>query len=148
MSTLRSRAKVALVAVLVLGAAPGSALAMTRALRCAFAKQRATVRYVDALLACDRSALMTQTPIDPDCTLTATEHFDRAFQKAEMRGGCAIEGDGPGIIQGVGRFVQQIEVQLQGSCSGAGDVCGGGAAPCCTGLVCSGALGQDPTCHP
>jgi hypothetical protein len=148
MSMLRSGAKLALVAALVLGASPGSALAMTKALRCAFAKQRATVRYVDALLACDRSALTTQTPIDPACTLAATEHFDNAFQKAEMRGGCAITGDGPGIIQGVGRFVQQIEVQLQGSCSEAGDVCGGGAPPCCAGLVCSGPLGQDPTCHP
>jgi hypothetical protein len=33
------------------------------------------------------------------------------------------------------------------ACQPAGQPCGAADGPCCTGLTCSGALGQTPTCH-
>ena len=33
------------------------------------------------------------------------------------------------------------------ACQSTGEPCGAADGPCCTGLTCSGALGQTPTCH-
>ncbi len=118
----------------------------TKALRCAFAKQRATVKRIDALLACERKALLAHTPVDQACTAAAEARFEEDFRKAEMRGGCVPEGDVAVLARIGDQCEQRIFLPLQGSCTEAGAQCGSGAPPCCTGLVCIGDIGSTPVC--
>ena len=143
-------ASVAAIAASVLlagGPAPASA-GMTKALTCAFAKQRAAVKKTEALLACERQALRAQTAVDPACTAAAAARFAEVFAKIELRGGCMPAGDAPVIESVADLCSERLAEQLQGACTLQGDACGGPAPPCCTGLVCKGTIGQPPSCQP
>ena len=129
-------------------AAPGAepAHATSKALNCAFVKQRAAVKKESSLLACQRKALVSQTPIDPACVAAATAKLEDTFRKIEARGGCQPEGDIGIVTRVVDRCSQQLEQFLQGACTPTGGLCVEGAPPCCSGL-CSGAIGQQAACR-
>jgi hypothetical protein len=133
------------VALLVLaGAAPAHAGAKAR--KCAFAKQMAAVDEADALLACQRQALRTNTAVDPACTAAAEAALATAFQQAEANGGCKPTGDANGIAGIVGEFTVVVGRRLQGSCQASGATCSGDGPPCCAGLTCKSRLGQPAVC--
>lgn len=146
MSLARTMVSVAAGLLLLASFAPSSHADGTHALRCAFAKQRALVRKIAALLECERDALRTGTTIDPACTADAAAKLASDFAKAEARGGCVPEGDAAALEPIADQCSTRIGVPLQGTCTEAGEECGGGNAPCCTGLVCRGRLGELPTC--
>jgi hypothetical protein len=149
MSIARFASVVAVAVTLLVAPAPQPAHAgLTKGLKCAFAKQRVALKTTGALLTCERKALTAQTPVDPTCIAVAIGRFEEAFRKIEMKGGCEPAGDADAIELIVDRCAQQLGQQLQGTCSASGEACGGGAPPCCTGLVCSGVIGQPPTCKP
>src|SRR5262249_17797386 len=77
--------------------------ALSAALRCAFAKQRAALRETNALLSCDRRALETHTAVDPKCTDAAVAGLQHAFAIIEAKGGCVPSGD----VDVVGRNVDR-----------------------------------------
>jgi hypothetical protein len=133
--------------VLLLAPSAPPAHAGGKALRCAFAKQRAVVRKIESVLECQREALRTGASVDPACTAAATAKLVESFTRAEMRGGCVPEGDVAGFQVVADQCSTRIGVPLQGTCTEAGEECGGGAAPCCTGLVCMGSTrGGPPVC--
>lgn len=134
------------VALLLAASAPPAHAAGRKALRCAFAKQRAVVHEVEAVLECRRTALRTGTSVDPACIAAASAKLEEDFTRAEMRGGCVPEGDLPLLQESAELCARRIGEPLQGSCTEAGDECGGGAPPCCTGLRCIGRLGATPVC--
>lgn len=128
-------------------AAPRPAHAgQSKALKCAFAKQRAAVKKIEALLDCEREALRQGVPVDPQCTAAAHDSFDARILKIEMRGGCQPAGDGPQVEFVADQCSERLAHQLQGQCGDPGEQCGGPAPPCCTGLVCRGVIGQPPVC--
>jgi hypothetical protein len=129
------------------GAQPAHA-GLNRALKCSFHKQRTALRRAEAVLECQREALRMNAPIDPACVDAAENRFHAVFEKIEKQGGCAIEGDSPIVEEIVDRFTRLLQIQLQGSCTDLGEACNAGAAPCCTGLVCRGQIGQTPACVP
>jgi len=121
--------------------------ALSSGLKCAFAKQRAALRELNALLSCDRKALETQTAVDPKCTDAAVAGLQHAFEAIEATGGCVPSGDVDVVGRDVDRCTQDIDQQLQGTCQASGAICGGSNPPCCTGLVCIViGLGETPTC--
>ena len=146
MSVARIVVSVAAGLLLFAPPAPPAHAESTRALRCAFAKQRAMVRKISALLECEREALRTGTTVDPACTADAADKFASDFARAEARGGCVPAGDAAALEPVADECGADIFLQLQGSCTEAGQECGGGAPPCCTGLVCRGRIGSTPTC--
>lgn len=147
MSLSRFTAAFAVATVLLVATAPSPARAgLSPGLRCAFDKQRIAIKVTGMQLACQRAALLKLTPVDPACTDAATANLETAFLKIEAKGGCVAVGDGPGTAFAAERFAQQLASALSGTCLPAGSLCGGGPAPCCTGLVCRGALGQEPHC--
>lgn len=147
MSIFRFVSASSLAAMLLVTSIPGSVHAASPALNCAFAKQKAAVKKTAALLSCDRKALAAQTPIDPACVAAADARFASSFQKIEARGGCAPAGDVAVIEFFVDRCAEELEFELQGVCTEVGAPCGQEAPPCCTGVVCSGRIGQTPTCR-
>jgi hypothetical protein len=146
MSIARIVVSVAAGLLLLASSAPPARADGTPALRCAFAKQRALVRKIASLLDCQREALRAGTAVDPQCIDAAARKLASDFAKAEARGGCVPEGDAASLEPLADQCSQRIFVPLQGTCTEAGEECGGGAAPCCTGLVCRGRLGELPTC--
>lgn len=146
MSVARIVVSVAAGLLLLASSVPSAHADGSPALRCAFAKQRALVRKIAALLECEREALRDGAAVDPQCTSAAAAKLANDFAKAEARGGCVPEGDAAALEPVADQCSQRIFVPLQGTCTEAGEVCGGGAAPCCTGLVCRGRLGELPTC--
>ena len=146
MSLVRTVVVLAAGVLLLVPSVPEAHAQSPASLRCAFAKQRALVRKIANLLECERDALRTGTTIDPACTADAAAKLASDFAKAEARGGCVPEGDVTFLEPVADQCSQRIGVPLQGTCTEAGDECGGGAAPCCTGLVCRGRLGEVPTC--
>jgi hypothetical protein len=133
--------------VLLLAPSAPPAHAGGKALRCAFAKQRAVVRKIEAVLECQREALRIGASVDPACVAAADANLTAAFERAEMRGGCRPEGDAP-VFQAVADLCStRIVTPLQGTCTEQGEECGSGAPPCCTGLVCKGSVrGGPPVC--
>jgi hypothetical protein len=148
MSLARFAFAVAVALTLLVAHAPQPAHATSKALKCAFDKQRVAVKRASAILACQRTALLRQTTVDQSCIAAAVERYKDAFGKIEMRGGCQPAGDGAIIGEIADRCAAQVLLPLQGSCTDMGMQCGGGAPPCCTGLVCRGVIGQTPTCQP
>jgi hypothetical protein len=149
MSIARIASFSAVAAMLLVATAAGPARAgVSDALKCAFAKQKLAVKETGALLACDRKALAAQTAVDPACTAAAVARFEAAFQKIEMKGGCAPAGDVDAVEFLVDRCTQPLEQELQGACQASGATCGLTDPPCCTGLRCGGVIGQPATCHP
>jgi hypothetical protein len=139
---------VAVAAALLTVSDPIPALAgLSQELQCAFAKQHAALREANALLSCDRKALETQKSVDPNCTDAAVAGLQHAFQLIEAKGGCVPSGDADVVERDVDRCTQAIEQELQGTCLASGAICGGSNPPCCTGLVCIGFGGQQPTCN-
>ena len=120
--------------------------ALSSGLKCAFAKQRAARREVNALLSCDLKALETQRAVDPKCTDAAVAGLQHAFQIIEAKGGCVPSGDVDVVARNVDRCAQDIDQQLGGACQASGAICGGSNPPCCTDLVCIGFGGETPTC--
>lgn len=117
-----------------------------KALRCAFAKQRAVVHKIEAVLECERAALRTGASVDPSCLAAASAKLQADFERAELRGGCVPEGD-VALFQEVAELCSERIVEpLQGACTDAGAECGGDAPPCCTGLVCRGTTRSAPVC--
>ena len=104
------------------------------------------MRKVAALLDCERDALRDGATVDPACTSAASAKLASDFAKAEARGGCIPEGDATWLEPIADQCSERIFVFLQGSCTEAGQECGGGSPPCCTGLVCRGRIGSIPTC--
>jgi hypothetical protein len=148
MSLARIIVSLAAGVLLLVSSAPPAHAAGAKALRCAFAKQRAVVRKIEALLDCEREALRTGASVDPACTAAADANLDAAFLRAETRGGCNPAGDAPVFQEIADQCSERIVVPLQGSCTEAGEECGGGAPPCCTGLRCIGRLGATAMCTP
>ncbi|MBY0276057.1 hypothetical protein K2Z84_11985 [Candidatus Binatia bacterium] len=146
-SFVRAASALAVVVALLLAAsAPQAHAAGRKALRCAFAKQRAVVHEIEAVLECRRAALRAGASVDPACIAAASAKLEEDFARAEMRGGCVPEGDLPVLQATADLCAQRIGEPLQGSCTEAGDECGGGSPPCCTGLRCIGRLGATPMC--
>ena len=149
---LRQLSKVVAVTAAAVGLALGIAAsaapahaALAPSSRCAVAKRKAAVKRLRAIDAC--FAKPPQPP-DPECLAKADGKFQREFLSIEARGGCVPEtGDAPGV----GHLVDQCEAALvqvlPGTCLAAGSECGGLGAFCCTGLVCSGRLGELPHCN-
>lgn len=146
MSLVRTVVLLAAGVLLLVSSVPEAHAQSASALRCAFAKQRAVVRKINSLLECEREALRTGTTIDPACRADAAAKFASDFAKAEARGGCVPEGDATALEPLADQCSERIGVPLQGTCTEAGEDCGGGAAPCCTGLVCRGRIGSPATC--
>jgi hypothetical protein len=146
-ASLAAATAVALTLFVAPGAQPAHA-GLNKALKCSFHKQRTAMRRAEAVLECQREALRMRAPIDPACVDAAKARFHEVFQMIEQKGGCAIEGDSPIVEEIVDRFTDLLETQLQGACTDQGELCGGGAAPCCTGLVCKGRIGQPAACSP
>ena len=148
MSLARFTAVFAVATVLLVTTAPSPARAgLSPGLRCAFDKQKIAIKVTGMMMACQREALLKLTGVDPACIDAATAKLETAFLKIEATGGCVAVGDGPGIAFAAERFSGQLAGALAGTCLQAGDVCGGGPAPCCTGLVCRGVIGGgDPHC--
>jgi hypothetical protein len=149
MSLARFATAVAVAVTLLVVHAPAPAQASPKSLKCAFDKQRIAVKRASAILACHREALRRQSTVDQACITAAIDRFKDLFDKIEMRGGCKPAGDGLIVGEIADRCAAQILLPLQGSCTEMGAVCGGGAPPCCTGLVCRGSVGGgSPTCQP
>ena len=146
-ASIFAAAAVAVTVFLGSGAQPAHA-GLNKALKCSFHKQRTALRRAEAVLECQREALRMKVPVDPACVAAAEDRFHEVFQKIEAQGGCAIEGDAPIVEEIVGRFTDLLQTQLQGSCTDQGESCGGGAAPCCAGLVCRAIIGQPAFCSP
>lgn len=137
------------IAALLLFASPAVRPAdagQTKALKCAFAKQRAAVKVADSLLDCDRVALTTGSPISPACEDAAVARLRDRFSKIELKGGCTPNGDVGFVEQVVGRAVELLERQLQGACSLPGEQCTATNPPCCSGL-CRAVIGQPGFCQ-
>jgi hypothetical protein len=148
MSLARFASVAAVAVTLLVVHAPHPAHATSRALKCAFDKQRVAVKRASAILACHREALRRETTVDPSCIAAAIERYTQLYAKIEIKGGCDPAGDGLVIGEIADHCAMQILQPLQGSCSDVGADCGGGAPPCCTGLVCQGAIGHTPVCAP
>lgn len=148
MSFIRFASAVAVAVTLLVAHAPAPAHATPKNLKCAFDKQRIAVKRTSAILACHRTALQRERPVDQGCIVAAIDRFKDLFDRIESKGGCSPAGDGLVIGEIADRCATQILTPLQGSCSDVGMECGGGAPPCCTGLVCKGSIGQTPFCQP
>jgi hypothetical protein len=148
MSLARFASAVAIALTLLVVHAPEPAHALPKSLKCAFDKQRVAVKRTSAILACHRTALLRGAPVDQSCIVAAVNRHKAVIERIEMRGGCQPAGDGAIIGEIADRCATQILLPLQGSCTDMGLECGGGAPPCCTGLVCRGAIGQALTCQP
>jgi hypothetical protein len=147
MSLSRFTAVCAIAAALLVTTGPSPARAgLSPGLRCAFDKQKITLKVTGMMLACQREALLKLTAVDPACTDAATARLETAFLKIEARGGCVAIGDGPSTAFAADRYAQEIASALSGTCLPAGSICGGGPAPCCAGLLCRGVFGQEPVC--
>ncbi len=129
-------------------AAPAAAVLDRGAVNCAIAKMSATLRESSGFNSCFRRALTAGVGVDPTCLQTAQRSLVTAFGKIDAKGGCSRTGD----VAAANQLVEQFETQLaqevlSNECLAAGSECGGVLVPCCQGLVCQGALGQQATCR-
>src|SRR5438445_8932651 len=93
----RFTAVVAVATMLLVASAPSRAHAgLSPGLRCAFDKQKISVKVTGMLLACQREALLNLTGVDPACTAAAIAKLEAAFQKVEAKGGCVAIDDARG----------------------------------------------------
>ena len=147
----RARGAWLLVAALALGglaiAAP-SAHATDRNIECAGAKQRAALKRLLAINACYRKgAQLGNQQQQTACIQNAKDRFERDFQRIEAVGGCVpATGDGPVVADLVDECGIDLAIVLPGICLPAGESCGGGSPPCCTGLTCQGQIGHPAVC--
>lgn len=118
---------------------------------CAASKLKAAGKRSRARLSCFAKAERTSSTVDVTCLAKAGERFTAAFDKAEARGGCALEGDATlvaGLVDdGVSAVVAEI-LPVCGDdiatgaeqCDGSDDAaCPGG---CVSSCVCPGDCGN------
>jgi len=156
-------ALVGLAAGIAASAAPAQASADTRIVEietagiaalvpgheCALAKRKAALRRLSAINACYKRPpqLGNQQP-NPMCLTKADQRFQRDFLRIEANGACVpATGDAAAVESLVDECAVGLVILLPGTCQAAGSSCGGSNPPCCTGLVCSGAIGQSPRCN-
>jgi len=72
--------------------------------RCSAAKLAATAQNVAAMFACQQSAALQGTDIDPSCTGKAINKLTTSFMKADARGGCLTTGDADALRTDVETF--------------------------------------------
>jgi hypothetical protein len=140
----------------LIGMAAGAAVRATPAgattpesVHCAYAKQNAALKRLRAVNACYRapSQLSTQPP-SPACLDRANERFQRDFLRIESMNECVpVTGDAAAAANLADQCALNLVRVLPGMCLQAGSLCSGMFTPCCAGLVCSGAIGQSPTCQ-
>src|SRR5262245_29173354 len=61
--------------------------------KCAASKANASAKYASAELLCQATAATKGVSVDPECIEKAENAFDKAFAKAEQKGGCVTTGD-------------------------------------------------------
>jgi len=81
-----------LCAAALLGAATADAQPTKESLKCASAKLKAYGKDVVAKLKCYEKAVLKGVALDPACITKAETKTTDAFNKAELKGGCATEG--------------------------------------------------------
>ena len=122
--------------------AGGVAQATGTPIKCAVAKQKATVKKAAAKLTCYTKAVEKAGPVDPTCLLRADQAFENAFTNAETAGGCAVIGDAGGQEAAADAFVAAVTARdTTAECTQNGQPCGtscggAGAGKCtrhCTG---------------
>ncbi|HZR80607.1 MAG TPA: hypothetical protein VFD92_05880 [Candidatus Binatia bacterium] len=133
---------------LVASAAPARADLLPN-FRCAVAKRRAALKRLRAVDACfAKVAGPNAQPPDPACIAAANHKLQQEALRIEARGGCQPEtGDEFPMERVTDQCESNLIRQVPGTCTEAGQECGGPvAAPCCTGLLCRAVLGQPAFC--
>lgn len=106
---------------------------------CAASKLGATGKKASGELACQAKAANKGTTVDPLCLGKAEGKFEKAFSKADLKGGCADPGDFSTVEPLVDTFVGDVVAALTGpppAVSFASDVQPIFTAHCATAMFC------------
>jgi len=100
----------AVAVVVTFAALPGTARSatVTPAQRCLAVKLDAAARAVAAHVSCEARAVEKNTTPRAGCHAGADDRLDRAFERIEAKGGCAIVDDEGAIDQGIDAFVDAL----------------------------------------
>jgi mono/diheme cytochrome c family protein len=98
---------------IALGAASDVHAASTPAQKCAATKLKAASTKTAADLKCHKKALLTGGAVDDACLAKSQLKFERAFEKAEAKGGCSSEGDAAEIAASIDAQVGDLVAALE-----------------------------------
>jgi hypothetical protein len=93
--------------------AASAGLATTPEDRCAAAKLRAAEKRARGLVACEARAALAGGSVDPACVAAVEQKFVLAWERIELRGGCATVGDAAAIESLVDGFVGDLTESLR-----------------------------------
>src|SRR2546422_2733685 len=113
MTGLRVVIHASVLGVLALMATPARG-AGTPAQACAASKLKASSVKARGKLKCHARAARKHIPPSPDCLSRYEDRFSRAWDKAELAGGCATLGDKGTIENKVDAFVNDVVSALTG----------------------------------
>jgi plastocyanin len=80
--------------------------------KCAASKANASAKYASAELLCQATAVTKGVGVDAECIEKAEAAFDKAFAKAEQKGGCATTGDVDALDQTADEFADDVIARL------------------------------------
>jgi plastocyanin len=80
--------------------------------KCAASKAKASAKYASAELLCQATAATKGVGVDAECIEKAEAAFDKAFAKAEQKGGCATTGDVDALDATADEFADDVIAQL------------------------------------
>src|SRR4029453_18441008 len=80
--------------------------------KCAASKRNASAKYASAELLCQAAAVSKAIGVDAECIEKAEAALDKAFAKAEQKGGCAPGGDVAALDATADDFVDDVVAQL------------------------------------
>src|SRR5262245_48985317 len=80
--------------------------------KCAASKRNASAKYASAELLCHAVAVSKAIDVDLECIEKAETAFEKAFAKAELKGGCATVGDVAALDETADDFVDAVVAQL------------------------------------
>ena len=106
------------------------------AAKCVAAKLNAAAKRLAAVTKCRAKAALTATAVDSTCLAKAEEKFQKAFQKAEEKGGCMFTGDAAVIGPGLATCTDTIHETIT-------QVCGNGLVTATEGCDDGGAASGD-----
>jgi len=78
---------------LLLAMAGAAGAGPTPSQKCAVVKSKAAVKKLGAKMKCHQKALQMGVAVDPACLTRAETKFEAAIAKAELPGGCTVNGD-------------------------------------------------------
>lgn len=98
MTNLTRNGILALGAAMLLAAGTADAQPTKESLKCSSAKLTTYGKDVDAKIKCYSKATSKGEPVDPECLSKAETKTSEAFDKAELKGGCPLDGNPAGNL--------------------------------------------------